>query len=917
MRKCTPTGKLIITYTILFGLMVLGVYAVFIIGHISFVNHYDAYDQGYFWTVEMKQNLASFFAGEGYPGWSWYKGPGMDVKYPVEPFAVLASLFPVGYIELGYTIAIILRMYCAGLAFIAFSRTVGMGDFQCLLGSISYVFTSWVINVALIQGQFINMMILLPLIILSVDRIYQGKSPLLFVLTVAYSICCTIYLSYMAGICTVIYIFLRYFHYKEKFALKEYAVIIGKFILYGVTGIMISAAIALTTAGIISGASTGVQVKYSLFKDLNWFGDMGNMLISEGFRFSYGQLGIPIFLLLVMPIVFRKLSIRRTHTVMALIMLIMMAMPFFYTFFNGFGYLTSRWYFLVVFFWIWAAAEHAKPEELKSKQNLMIMLIWWVALGFWTLGRGMLSEEANYSLGGLLFVMINLAAGFLLIAIVASAYKPGASEKFRSIGIIAVTALTLMIAWTCSFHLNLGNTCCRNNEINKDLQISTQRVGNQIEDDGFYRIDQVDGINIHQEADQPANENLWWQTKTLYLYDSKMPARLTEFNRLVGNNYNFSKRVYILSNGNRMGLDFLHGVKYFLGNDRKNGVTGSDEFAGYGFQYDTTIDGVNIFKNKYDSGLGFGYDRYIRESEFLKLTRLEREQALLQAMVLPDKTCDGMDIGLEMKATDIEIDIDDISWEITGSDGITINGNMLTVEERDSEEFEASMDINVGGVSNGQMIVSFDNLRRIDETGKDIGNFYISCANEKRSGAANNKQNSQTIAGIVDYDMNLGYYDKYSGTIRISFSKGGIYTFDRLYVSSMSAENYDKYASERQSRKFDILDYSAEYVKGTADMAEDGFMYFSMPIHSNWDVFVDGKKAEKLNDANVAFFAVELGQGTHEIQMKYTHKNRVIGIIISLIGLIMLIGEVIYEKGYNIRNIRSASLRTRESASKG
>ena len=118
MKKIRPlknTGTTIITYTILFCILMAGIFAMFILQGRSFVNHADAYDQGYFWTVEMKHNLDSLFAGNGYPLWSWDRGTGIDTKMPIDPFLVIASLFPAGYVELGYTVAIILRLYFAGV----------------------------------------------------------------------------------------------------------------------------------------------------------------------------------------------------------------------------------------------------------------------------------------------------------------------------------------------------------------------------------------------------------------------------------------------------------------------------------------------------------------------------------------------------------------------------------------------------------------------------------------------------------------------------------------------------------------------------------------------------------------------------------------------------------------------------------
>ena len=69
-----------------------------------------------------------------------------------------------------------------------------------------------------------------------------------------------------------------------------------------------------------------------------------------------------------------------------------------------------------------------------------------------------------------------------------------------------------------------------------------QRVGNKIQDSDFYRVDQVQGISVENLLTKYANESLWWKTKSIYTYDSKIPSALLEYNKLVGNNQDYVER---------------------------------------------------------------------------------------------------------------------------------------------------------------------------------------------------------------------------------------------------------------------------------------------------------------------------------------------------------------------------------------
>ena len=155
-KRCNRKKENLLTavqYTLLFCVLILGVYGVLILSHRSFIQGGDGYKQGYFWTVELKKQIESLAAGDGMSLWSWSKGLGMDVQtnYILDPFNWIAASFPAGYIELGYTLAVILKMYFGGLAFLAFMRYAGAGVFESLFGSISYVFAGYFIVIGLID----------------------------------------------------------------------------------------------------------------------------------------------------------------------------------------------------------------------------------------------------------------------------------------------------------------------------------------------------------------------------------------------------------------------------------------------------------------------------------------------------------------------------------------------------------------------------------------------------------------------------------------------------------------------------------------------------------------------------------------------------------------------------------------------
>ena len=880
---------MILQYTLVFCVLVLGIYGVLILSHRSFIQGGDGYKQGYFWTVELKKQIESLAAGGGISLWSWSKGLGMDVQtnYILDPFNWIAAAFPAGYIELGYTLSVLLKMYCGGLAFLAFIRYAGAGVFESIFGSIGYVFSGYFIVIGLIHADAMFSIFMFPLLILGVERIYRGKSPLIFIISVACYLIRFLYYAYMAGVAVFIYILLRYFAYRE-FSVKDYLKTVGGFIVWGFTGIMLAGfQLMLDVPALFTASSESATDAISIFFDRHYYIELGRELIGTGNTTAYHIAGLTVIAIMLIAAALPEINRKRTDIIMTVLGFIAMLLPYACSFLNGMGYPSLRWMFIFVFFASWTAAEQLGKLGQHKNRNLVMCALALCVMAAWTVGvyaAGMVDMGRR----ALLYLSIHLLGGVAFLLILAASRNKPAFRRADKALVIVLTVAILSCSWTVAF-LDSRGSFVRNNGINKALEASTQRVGNQIDDDGFYRIDQVDSILYSHVVKSPPNESMWWQTKPVYVYSSRVPERQLEFNRLLGNNYGYSKRVFVLSNDNRAGLDFLLGVKYFLGDDTKHDRTGSDEYAGYGFEFYDNIDGVNVFRNKADVSLGYVYDKYITMSDFEKLGRLEREQALLQAAVLSDNADPG---GLErVTPADIETAVTEVPYEIAATDGVTIKDGKIIAEKDD-----ASFSLNLGKVENSQLVVSFDGLLRSAEGGQSRS-FVLSAKNEYVSEMADNKINNQAIPFIRDYDLNMGYYDSYeNGRIKITLSKKGKYEYESLKVRAMDVSLFDRYEKKLSANKLDIEGYGNEEVNGTVSCSKPGVLYLSISDYHNWDIYIDGEKAERIDDLNVAFTGAMVPAGEHSIQLVFENKNLKRGAWLSLAGLVFMITALIYRK---------------------
>ncbi len=72
-------------------------------------------------------------------------------------------------------------------------------------------------------------------------------------------------------------------------------------------------------------------------------------------------------------------------------------------------------------------------------------------------------------------------------------------------------------------------------------------------------------------------------------------------------------------------------------------------------------------------------------------------------------------------------------------------------------------------------------------------------------------------------------------------------------------------------------------------------VYFSIPFSEGWSATIDGQPVE-IQRANVGFMGIVADAGEHQIELRYMTPGLVPGAILSLIGLVVLTGIVIFRR---------------------
>lgn len=131
-----------------------------------------------------------------------------------------------------------------------------------------------------------------------------------------------------------------------------------------------------------------------------------------------------------------------------------------------------------------------------------------------------------------------------------------------------------------------------------------------------------------------------------------------------------------------------------------------------------------------------------------------------------------------------------------------------------------------------------------------------------------------------------------SDELNFQFSKGSydlsnietyILDYNRL-INDINVEPVKLYDTDKN-----------EILNGSIEMKEDGYLITSYPIQNGYHVLVDGKTTS-IETVNKAFVGFPLSEGFHNISIEFNSPGKLLGQIVSILGLILFINLRIKER---------------------
>ncbi|MEG0758939.1 MAG: YfhO family protein, partial [Raoultibacter sp.] len=422
------TRTLWLTYTILFVVFAFLALFVYPSNGRSLVWSVDGLEQYYpFFVYEgqwLREVVGGLFSGQGLvlPAWEFSLGYGSDVFISIDafldPLNLLSGLCPEAFSEYLFQFLVVFRMYLAGAAFIAFARYQGLARYPVICGALLYALCGTAMCVLHWPGG-IWPMILFPLLLLGVEKIFRNERPFLFVAIVAAFFIISYYFAYMACLLLLLYCSLRVFSVEKTMTVGRFLKWFGKLLGLSLIGIAIAGVvlvpgvIALLSIDRVASSEVTVPLLYSFDYYQHVFaGFIGHADVGSDCLIGFG--GVALIACIVL------FSQKKSHTVLKVLFIVLslfLLIPFVGSVFNGFNYATNRWVWAYAFCVAYIVAVMVPLLLSLEKRQTRTVLI---AVGIYTVILFVFPDmrtEANIAaiVVLLLAVMVIMQTGLLLV----------------------------------------------------------------------------------------------------------------------------------------------------------------------------------------------------------------------------------------------------------------------------------------------------------------------------------------------------------------------------------------------------------------------------------------------------------------------------------------------------------------------
>lgn len=781
---------------------------------------------------EKLKSLDSFF-------YSWNGGMGYNfyslwAYYLSSPLNLIVALVPkmTMITVLNWLIAIKFSL-CSFTAFVFFSHREGKQSMRNVVLGLCYAFSTYMTGYYW-NVMWLEVMILLPIVLLGMDRLMNQGDGRIYCLALFGSLFCNYYMSFM--VC--IFLVLWYFTYNFK-SVREF---FQKGIHFAVDSILAAAmsAIVLLPAYLGLMSTSSAKLEWPTWKLLGEIknllgthlvaGKFYNMAVEDGLGNLYcGMLPLVLLLLYVM-----DTNLAWKDKLRKIAILVFMALSFqveilnyiWHGFHNQYG-IPNRFAFLYVFLILVMAHDELSSIDKEEIPKWKVA----IASGLLLIGIGVLAYLEVCDSYWPYIISAALIIVYSLLLIIDGKYKKPLLYAIVSAEVLINAAWSFSCSGQVDVDYYFGNTAA----IQKIKDKEQPKAGERME---LYRGKMLD-------------ESIWHTMAGVTMFGSTaLGETVTAMDQ-----YGFFTGVneYLYEGGTPV-TDMLFGVRSLLYRDDEN-MTRS------GYEYVYQKDGVRLYKNNLPLSLGYWMGSGVQNWQTLTANPFEMQNTFMTAAYGVDTLYQAEEVNAP------------VGRLCTVTDQ---GGGTYYIQENEAEvnaEFEKDE-------PDLQKTATF--VFNIEED-KDFYLHFDSGLEDSTEIRVNDKllHSGRWNSQIVSLGK-LSAGDVVSVKLLIKDGTEGDGTVT-MRAASLNQESFRTLKKQMKDNRFQVTSCTSGKVSGSIDAKESGTIFFSIPYDEGWSVTIDGAPANT-QAMEYGFLSVPVQQGKHTVELSYCPRGFSLGWKISLLG---------------------------------
>lgn len=816
----------------------------------------------------------------------------MTLQYYVagDPTNLLAVFAPASRLEICYILLIFLKLYLAGAFFSVFSLRHNNSRVGTLCGSLIYVFSAFVLIKAVFHLMFLVPVLYFPLVLIGIDDLLDDKKkkPGTFIAAVALAAYSNFYFLYMIAAMSVLYFILAYIKMYGVANIKHILMTLVRFASCAIAGALIACPVLIPVVmQLLNMNRFGADNYFTILYQKNYYLTLlTSFMTTEEFCGEYWTvMGYTAAGLAGIFVLFAKRGKNTYLKAGFIILAIITCIPAAGYALNGFSYICNRWNFALAFLTAFVFAKLFNDFTKLSKAEIKRICSFSLIYTLCVLCFANIKTKIAMLMIALLFVML-----FMMVA-----SSMDAISKNMALGVIvAALIIGLFENSAALFSPRFGSSTSQYQSIESlrgETQNTLAKAAKGLADTGEYRYDKAD-------SETEFNINMLEKVDGTNFYYSIFTGFIGQFHKELELSTPQEYRIGDL-NGRSM-LQALSNVGYYV-------KSSNDTYMPYGYNEIETST-ADTYKGSYLAyekinklPLGYTYSECISQEEYDKLNAVEKEAALLQAVVRNDG-----ELNLEaIKPETFEIKEE---YEIVPGDNIKFTDGAIRAMSDN-----ASFDIVFSGKPDSENYVeikNYDYIGILPSDGEDKGKmdkaqkrlinmlddaYYtdsrtatVLSANDHSVTYVYRNNRNTCYCGKHDFIYNAGYFEEPLQKITVTLKYRGLYTFDEINLYTVDVKKADEYVKNRGACVLENVAFDTNKVTGSIDTATDQVLLIAIPYSKGWSAMVDGRSAE-LFRANTMYLGLLLDSGHHEIELNYVTPGLKPGVVAMIIGIILTI----------------------------